>query len=55
LIPSVRFDVTSVLNPDLSLNDEAWQEARPLLLTPFLYVWSLVQPQFFMATVTIPR
>lgn len=31
----IRFDVTSILNPDLSLNDTAWEQARPLLLTPF--------------------
>ncbi len=31
-----KFDVTSVLNKDLSLNEDAWQAARPLLLTPYL-------------------
>ncbi|WVF65518.1 OPT family small oligopeptide transporter [Kwoniella sp. CBS 6097] len=30
-----KFDVTSILNPDLSLNDEAWGSAKPLLLTPY--------------------
>nr|WVH01953.1 OPT family small oligopeptide transporter [Naematelia aurantialba] len=33
-----KFDVTSVLNPDLSLNDEAWEQNGPLLLTPFFAV-----------------
>jgi hypothetical protein len=33
-----RFDVTAVLNKDLSLNVEAWDKAAPLLLTPFLSV-----------------
>lgn len=32
-----RFDVTSILNADLSLNNEAWDATRPLLLTPYLY------------------
>jgi hypothetical protein len=35
LATDIRFDVTSILNPDLSLNDTAWEQARPLLLTPF--------------------
>jgi hypothetical protein len=35
LATDVRFDVTSILNADLSLNDTAWEQARPLLLTPF--------------------
>ncbi|OCF40952.1 OPT family small oligopeptide transporter [Kwoniella heveanensis CBS 569] len=30
-----KFDVTSILNPDLSLNDEAWEREKPLLLTPY--------------------
>ncbi|KAJ9099235.1 hypothetical protein QFC21_004115 [Naganishia friedmannii] len=30
-----HFDVMAVLNDDLSLNDEAWENARPLLLTPY--------------------
>lgn len=30
-----RFDVTSVLNADLSLNEEAWETAGPMLLTPY--------------------
>lgn len=30
-----RFDVTSILNPDLSLNETAWEQARPMLLTPY--------------------
>ncbi|GFZ47101.1 hypothetical protein JCM24511_04843 [Saitozyma sp. JCM 24511] len=33
-----RFDVTSVLDADLSLNDAAWEKARPLLLTPYFAV-----------------
>jgi hypothetical protein len=33
--PNLRFDVTSILNPDLSLNEEAWEQAAPMLLTPF--------------------
>jgi hypothetical protein len=33
-----KFDVTSVLNKDLSLNEEAWDAAKPLLLTPYLSV-----------------
>ncbi|BEJ15101.1 hypothetical protein CspHIS471_0408680 [Cutaneotrichosporon sp. HIS471] len=33
-----RFDVPSVLNPDLSFNDEAWETAAPLLLTPYFAV-----------------
>ncbi|WWD21237.1 OPT family small oligopeptide transporter [Kwoniella shandongensis] len=38
-----KFDVTSILKPDLSLDDEAWEKARPLLLTPYFalsYAWS---------------
>lgn len=31
-----HFDVMAVLNEDLSLNDEAWENAKPLLLTPYL-------------------
>ena len=31
----IRFDVTTILNADLSLNEEAWQQARPMLLTPY--------------------
>lgn len=31
----VRFDVTSILNADLSLNEEAWEQSRPMLLTPY--------------------
>jgi hypothetical protein len=27
--------VTSILNPDLSLNETAWEQARPMLLTPY--------------------
>jgi hypothetical protein len=30
-----RFDVTSILNADLSLNEEAWEQSRPMLLTPY--------------------
>lgn len=29
-----RFDVQSILNPDLSLNEDAWAGAQPILLTP---------------------
>lgn len=29
-----RFDVQSILNPDLSLNEHAWTRAQPILLTP---------------------
>jgi hypothetical protein len=32
---NARFDVTSILNADLSLNEEAWEQARPMLLTPY--------------------
>ena len=28
-----RFDVQSILNPDFTLNEEAWSKAKPLLLT----------------------
>ena len=31
-----RFDVGSVLNEDLSLNESAYEQNRPLLLTPYL-------------------
>ncbi|KAJ9116430.1 hypothetical protein QFC22_004872 [Naganishia vaughanmartiniae] len=30
-----HFDVMAVLNDDLSLNDKAWESAKPLLLTPY--------------------
>jgi len=33
-----RFDVTSVLNADLSLNEEAWETAGPMLLTPYFAI-----------------
>jgi hypothetical protein len=38
ILAYARFDVTSVLNPDLSLNETAWEQNRPLLLTPYLSV-----------------
>ncbi|KGB75916.3 hypothetical protein CNBG_1754 [Cryptococcus deuterogattii R265] len=30
-----KFDVTSILKPDLSLDEAAWEEKKPLLLTPY--------------------
>ncbi|KAK8844104.1 OPT family small oligopeptide transporter [Kwoniella newhampshirensis] len=30
-----KFEVTSILKPDLSLDEEAWDRAKPLLLTPY--------------------
>ncbi|KAF9507706.1 hypothetical protein BS47DRAFT_1351209 [Hydnum rufescens UP504] len=37
-----RFDVLSILNDDFTLNEEAWQLAQPLLLTPsFAYAYAL--------------
>ncbi|WVR09034.1 OPT family small oligopeptide transporter [Kwoniella sp. DSM 27419] len=30
-----KFDVTSILKPDLSLDEVAWDQAKPLLLTPY--------------------
>ncbi|WWC91168.1 OPT family small oligopeptide transporter [Kwoniella dendrophila CBS 6074] len=30
-----KFDVTSILKPDLSLDEAAYEEAKPLLLTPY--------------------
>jgi hypothetical protein len=40
-----KFDVTAVLNDDLSLNEQAWEASRPLLLTPYLcvrsFLWSM--------------
>jgi hypothetical protein len=30
--------VTSVLNADLSLNEEAWETAGPMLLTPYFAI-----------------
>ncbi|ORY28793.1 OPT oligopeptide transporter protein-domain-containing protein [Naematelia encephala] len=33
-----KFDVTAILNPDLSLNDEAWEQIGPLLLTPYFAI-----------------
>nr|XP_019009874.1 OPT family small oligopeptide transporter [Kwoniella pini CBS 10737]OCF48655.1 OPT family small oligopeptide transporter [Kwoniella pini CBS 10737] len=30
-----KFDVTSILKPDLSLDEEAYEKAKPLLLTPY--------------------
>ena len=38
----LRFDVTSVLRADLSLDDEKWETARPLLLTPYLSVFKRI-------------
>jgi len=35
---TLRFDVTSILKPDLSLDDVQWEHSRPLLLTPLLSV-----------------
>ena len=37
---ATRFDVTSVLNSDLTLNLDEWEKARPLLLGPLLYAVS---------------
>jgi hypothetical protein len=31
-----HFDVMGVLNADLSLNEDSWEKAKPLLLTPYL-------------------
>ncbi|KAI5450685.1 hypothetical protein NCC49_002941 [Naganishia albida] len=33
-----HFDVMGVLNADLSLNDDAWEKAKPLLLTPYFAI-----------------
>lgn len=33
---TVGFDVTAILRSDLSLNEEAWATAKPMLLTPYL-------------------
>ncbi|WRT69105.1 OPT family small oligopeptide transporter [Kwoniella shivajii] len=30
-----KFDVTSILKPDLSLDEVAWERSKPLLLTPY--------------------
>jgi len=32
------FNVSAVINPDFSLDEKAWQDAQPLLLTPFFAV-----------------
>lgn len=31
-----HFNVLNVINKDLSLNETAWETAKPLLLTPYL-------------------
>lgn len=31
-----KFDVASILKADLSLDEAAWEEKKPLLLTPHL-------------------
>ncbi|KAL1405078.1 hypothetical protein Q8F55_008701 [Vanrija albida] len=33
-----KFDVTTVLKPDLSLDEETWEGAKPLVLTPYFAI-----------------